>query len=71
MGKRLQRKGYDGPVSVLRLESLDDTIRVIVEHKGKEHAVDMSQWNARRVLALLAVVLEMPLSKAAAKEIEL
>ena len=69
MTKRLKRTGRDGPVNVSRCDR--ETIAVYVEHEGEIRTLRMTEWNARRVLALLSVVLEMPLSKSAAKEIEL
>lgn len=65
-----QRQPGDGEVSVTR----DKDTRLIVLHAdtsdGREHMI-LSEFQARRILAGLSVILDLSLSKAAQKEIEL
>lgn len=63
-----QRGPKDGPVSVTRR---DDGIGISVTHDGQEHDLLLTEWNARRLLGMLSVILELPLQRAAAKRIKL
>jgi hypothetical protein len=48
---------------------LDDPAHVTVQVGGE--AITMSVFNARRVLGSLSLILELPLTKAAAKQIKM
>lgn len=59
----------DGPISVTRLS--DDLLSVTVETEGVKAEVVMSEYNATRVFAALALLLKIPPIALVAKEIKL
>lgn len=86
-GCKIERAPIDGPISVHRVPDksggfrcsatepidteFDDLIKIDVSHDGKDQSMRMTEYNARRVLGALSLVLQLPLSKAAQKEIVL
>ena len=62
------RKPCDGPISVRR-EGED--ILLCAEHNNVSQNLVVSEWNARRLLGALSVVLELPLTRAAAKTVQM
>ena len=69
----ITRSERDGAVSVQRagLDPDDQSICICVVDSGIENVVVMSEYNARRVLGMLSVLLDLPLTKTAAREIKL
>lgn len=63
--RKVERLPDDGPMSVSRVG--EDRIRIEVD--GQAYA-SISEFNARRILASLSIVLGLPLTKAAQKEIK-
>jgi hypothetical protein len=61
------------------VERLPDDPGICVREEGPDHVevtvgddwVIMSRYNARRVLGALSIILELPLTKAAAKSIKM
>ena len=71
--RRVERTRRDGIVTVNRLvcdNDVGDEIHLAVNDNGREQEMEMSEYNARRLLGQLAQVLELPLSAASRKEIE-
>lgn len=66
-----KRKERDGAISVRRDEDNRDTIIVWVTDGGTNQGMQMSEWQARRLLGLLSVMLELKLSSKAARQIEM
>jgi hypothetical protein len=64
-----QRAGIDGPVSVKRPD--ENFVLVTVTTDGRTESILMTEHNASRVFAMLAVMLEIPLSPAVGKAIKL
>lgn len=65
----VERGAEDGPISV---ERIDDTyIHIRVEHGGMPYSIRCTEWNARRILAGLSLLLDLPLQPKAAKQIEM
>lgn len=67
--KQPERLPSDGPITATRLGH--GLLYVTVETEGDKAEVVMSEYNATRVFAALALLLEIPLHKTAAKEIKL
>ncbi len=65
-----KRKERDGAISIGRDEGNRDTIIVWVTDEGTNQGMQMSEWQARRLLGLLSVMLELKLSSKAARQIE-
>jgi hypothetical protein len=71
--KQLKRAGRDGAVKVERVDASNtrnggegELIRISTMQQ-----IVCTEWQARRLLAMLSTILEVPLSPAAAKHIEL
>lgn len=69
MADEIERNHLDGPVTVNRVNN--KLIGIQVKHDGVTQDMVMSEWNARRVLGMLSVILELPLSPKAQKSIKL
>lgn len=67
----IKRTDRDGEVAVQRSGDLRDTIHVRVVDNGESRWLEMSEWNARRVLVTLAMMLDLPLTKTALKQVKL
>lgn len=67
---KIMRTERDGLLTVSRDRQRHD-IHLAVEDGGCTQGIWMSEWQARRALAALSQLLELPLSKKAQKEIEL
>jgi hypothetical protein len=66
--KMAERTPADGPVSVTRE---GDRIRVTAATDGNRESILMTEYNAARILGLLSLILEAPLSKSVATVIKL
>ena len=62
------RKPCDGPISVRR-EGED--ILLCAEHNKVSQTIVVSEWNARRILVAMSLILELPLTKQAAKSVKI
>jgi hypothetical protein len=69
MFKQAERKPSDGEVSLRRSDADGFLLEVVTD--GVRHGIFMSEYNASRVFASLALMLKIPLSKAVGKEIKL
>ena len=63
------RQATDGAVNVRRIG--DDRLMVAVVNGGAGAAIELSEFNASRIFAMLALMLEIPLPKAIGKAIKL
>jgi len=68
MPKEHVRSKVDGPVGVQRIGG---DIIIDVVHDGEEERIVCSEFNARRILGALSVLLQVPLSASAAKSIKM
>jgi hypothetical protein len=66
MSQPTKRMNTDGPINV-RWEG--DELLVTETHNGETGTIRLSAFNARRVLAAMSMLLDLPLSKSAAKSI--
>lgn len=66
--KQAPRKPTDGPVSINRLENEDLVLNASTD--GKIESLTTSPYNASRLFGMLALFLEIPLSKAVGKAIK-
>ena len=64
-----QREAGDGDVEIRLLERLPPIVEVRVTTDGRTDVLRISRYNAFRVVGALAVLLGIPLSRAAAKAI--
>lgn len=64
-----ERDPDDGPVSISRPSK--GLVQISCSMGGEVSSVVMSEHNAWRILAMLSVLLELPLSKAAQRAIKL
>lgn len=69
MGEKVKRTDVDGAIRVQRDPA--GTISIYVVSHGEEMLIRCTEWNARRVLGSLSLVLELPLSAKAGKAIEM
>ncbi len=67
MSEKIMRAECDGPVNIWRNESGNLVISAI--HNREETWVLVSEFNACRILGMLSVMLGLPLTKTAAKQI--
>lgn len=70
MDEAIKRTEADGEVRVERDRS-NETISVYVVSHGQEMLIRCTEWNARRVLGALSVILDLPLSAKANKQIRM
>ncbi len=63
------RAECDGQVNIWRNES--GNLVISATHNREETWVLASEFNARRILGMLSMMLGLPLTKAAAKQIEM
>ena len=66
--KMPERMPIDGAVSVDRNHQGEMVLRVM--HDGVNQSIVLSEYNAWRIFGLLAVMLEIPLSRAVGKAIK-
>lgn len=71
MTDEIKRTDRDGEVAVQRIGDARDTIHIRVVDNGESRWLEMSEWNARRVLVTLAMMLDLPLTKTALKQVKL
>ncbi len=67
--KMPRRRPEDGDVVVRRLE--DDRFEVVVKTGGEVEALHITDYNACRVFGILGVLLKIPMSDRAKREIKL
>jgi hypothetical protein len=66
---KLARTDVDGAIGVTRDPAGSISIRVVSD--GQEMLIRCTEWNARRVLGSLSLILGLPLATRAAKSIEM
>ncbi len=69
--KQSPRQPGDGGVEVRRVGDTAEQIAIYVTTRGETESMTISEYNAARVLAMLSVILEIPLSAASAKAVKL
>lgn len=62
------RQPCDGPIEIKRD---GNDIVICAEHNKVSQNLVVSEWNARRLLGALSVVLGLPLTRAAAKTVQM
>ena len=67
-GKMIKREPRDGSVGVQRS---NDDILITAEDNDENKIITVSEWNARRLFAMLALVLGFPLPTKTSKQIEM
>lgn len=71
MFKQAKRQPGDGTAGVERANDGREGFFVAVTNGGVDERIYMSEFNASRIFAMLALMLEIPLPKTVAKEIKL
>ncbi len=62
MANKIERGPRDGAISVNRYGA---DITITAEDKGQPQGMEVSEWQARRLLVALSMVLQLPLSSKA------